>query len=830
MGHGHENDGASLLDNSEDMENPDHKMTKQMSNLPAEVELQEVHTLQAELVGMQTSMWAADDMTEEEHEELERKANLLKVKLVQASNAVKEWGMTTGLEQLSNFEQSHKKWHDDGKPVNENLILLSLLPVALIFMGLVLGASTIHFSDAKPIPGELYAVSDMVPIIWPLGTASYMVEVRIQIPSTAGPGESGHGGGHRRSVGSHSKPTSPLGNGLLRKMGNRVARALGDYKSRNAGEDMGLVMRQDHGAPAPAPPAHAPAHGPSHDQHAETGHEMGTTGAHDTDGHDTAEDHGAGAHDEHAPNYITAYLFDMKDDEWKHADPQTFEVMNKSAHDIVVLRRMRVGEEEYNRLLEIQLDQEPLGSVLVITTDSDTPLPLAIQLHSLGWLGPYQVVIAGFIMVVLFGLIMTEVLHRTMAAMIGAAMTLVVLALQNRVPNLSTVVGWMDHGTLGLLWGMMLIVGITMRTGVFEWTGVMACKMSGGDKTKLLLLLCVVTAFLSAFLDNVTTILLIAPVTCKLCKLVNIDPVPFLISEAIFSNVGGTATMIGDPPNIIIGNLLAKYLDFNAFLFNLAPGVILASPATFFFLTWWFKGGVKGQLVVDIAALQKMYPITNRGLLIKCGVVLACVIMSFFLHPVTHLDPAWIAIMGAVWLLVAFDMHHCHEALLGVEWDTLLFFAALFVVVEGVGELGLLRFIANTLSGMVGTAPVESRQLAAICLIVWASAIFSAFVDNIPFTATMVPVMLQLVEQVEGISIEPLAWALAFGACFGGNGTLIGASANIVMASKAEVEGHHISFIDFFKVGFPVMLITVAIANIYLMILNAAFWQATAGQ
>jgi Na+/H+ antiporter NhaD/arsenite permease-like protein len=163
------------------------------------------------------------------------------------------------------------------------------------------------------------------------------------------------------------------------------------------------------------------------------------------------------------------------------------------------------------------------------------------------------VVIAGCILAGLFGLIMTEVMHRTMAAMIGAAACMIVLAVQNRPPSLSKVVGWMDHGTLGLLWGMMLIVGITMRTGVFEWTGVLACKLSKGDKTKLLLLLCAVTGVLSAFLDNVTTILLIAPVTCKLCKLVNIDPRPFLICETFFSNLFGTSTMIGDPPNIIIG-------------------------------------------------------------------------------------------------------------------------------------------------------------------------------------------------------------------------------------------------------------------------------------
>ena len=368
-----------------------------------------------------------------------------------------------------------------------------------------------------------------------------------------------------------------------------------------------------------------------------------------------------------------------------------------------------------------------------------------------------------------------------------------------------------------------------MRTGALEWIGVHACKLAKGDKTRLLVLLCGVTAVLSAFLDNVTTILLLAPVTCKLCKLVNVDPRPFLISEAIFSNIGGTATMIGDPPNIIIGNMLVQFLDFSSFLINLLPGVLLASPPVFYFLVHHFRDDVVGELRVDIPKLERMYPITDKPLLIKCSVVLTCVIVSFFLHPLTHLDPAWVAIMGAVWLLCAFDLHHCHDALMAVEWDTLLFFAALFVVVEGVGELGLLRSIANMLAGLVEGVAQGSRQYFAIALILWAAGVFSAVVDNIPFTATMVPVLVQLVERVDGISIRPLVWALAMGACFGGNGTLIGASANIVMASKAETEGWHVSFIDFVRAGLPAMVISLAVSNVYLFALNAAFWQSSAG-
>mmetsp|Transcript_27974 Transcript_27974/g.54629 ORF Transcript_27974/g.54629 Transcript_27974/m.54629 type:complete len:872 (-) Transcript_27974:555-3170(-) len=870
MGHG-EHDSASLVANVEEghAEGP----TATGPAVPTENELQEVGNLQAELASMQARMWNSDDITDEEAEELERKQTLLKIKLTQASDSIKEWGMTTGLERMIEFENMHKKWHD-AKPVDEQKVLFGLLPVAFVFMCLVFGASYIHFQDATLIPGELYAVDAAAPIVWPLAGASYMIEARIQIPSTAGPGEAAHVG-HRRAgqAGKMQKTRRNKlggGGGLLRRAGQALADAIED---RKASAKEHLVAKQQFIAAASAPPAGPPSfavaaprqHGvvaaPRQHKEPNVGHAPTPGKAHGTPapsgGHGAgkgAAGHGTpvltrpvdptphpayldpvelgplpGAGHDGIHDYISVYLMELKDQACVEAEDQSWAALEACSETITQVGDYKIREEEQSKLLELQLSENPLNTVLVVTTDAIDPMPIAIQLHSLGWTGPYQVGIAALIMCFVFSLITTEAMHRTMAAMIGAAMTLVVLGLQNRVPSLSTVVGWMDHGTLGLLWGMMLIVGITMRTGVFEWTGVLACKLSGGDKTKLLLLLCLVTAVLSAFLDNVTTILLIAPVTCKLCKLVGIDPCPYLISEAIFSNVGGTATMIGDPPNIIIGNMLAKYLDFNSFLFNLAPGVLFVSPFVFRYLTWYYGDAVKGQLTVDIVKLQKMYPITNRALLIKCGVVLSCVIASFFLHPVTHLDPAWVAIMGAVWLLVAFDMHHCHEALLGVEWDTLLFFAALFVVVEGVGELGLLRFIANTLSGMVGAADLASRQIFAIVLIVWSSAIFSAFVDNIPFTATMVPIMLQLVEQVPGISIEPLAWALAFGACFGGNGTLIGASANIVMASKAEVEGAHISFIDFFKVGFPVMLLSVFGAMLYLIVLNTLFWQATAG-
>eukprot|EP00282_Hemiselmis_andersenii_P021076 CAMPEP_0172043706 /NCGR_PEP_ID=MMETSP1041-20130122/26406_1 /TAXON_ID=464988 /ORGANISM="Hemiselmis andersenii, Strain CCMP439" /LENGTH=837 /DNA_ID=CAMNT_0012702151 /DNA_START=40 /DNA_END=2553 /DNA_ORIENTATION=+ len=834
MGHG-EHDSASLVAHAED----GHVEGPGGPSVPTETELQEVGNLQAELASMQARMWSAEDVDEEEAEELERKQTLLKIKLAQASDAIKEWGMTTGLEKMIEFENMHKKWHDD-KPVDETRLIMSLVPIACLFMFLVFGASYIHFSDAKPIPGELYAVDAMAPLVWPLAGASYMIEARIQIPSTAGPADHGHGGEHHR----RTLSSTPLSNkpsyqhGLLYKAGKAVAESLARGAAQQRLASKAFREQQQAGAPSTRQAhGHGDEHGDDHsassdhgdDDHAGSGGHSAMTRPVDPTPHpdythpiDLGPGNGVG----HDPNsdYITVYLMEMRNQACVHAEDPTWEQLQECAVSSVEVGDFQVRDVEENKLLELQITENPVNTVMVIRTDSIPPLPVAIQLHSLGWLGPYQVGIAALIMAFVFSLITTEALHRTMAAMIGAAMTLVVLALQNRVPSLSTVVGWMDHGTLGLLWGMMLIVGITMRTGVFEWTGVLACKLSGGDKTKLLLLLCLVTAVLSAFLDNVTTILLIAPVTCKLCKLVGIDPRPFLISEAIFSNVGGTATMIGDPPNIIIGNLLSDDVDFTKFLINLAPGVLITAPFMFCYLWFIFREDLRGPLDADVPTLQQTYPITNRGLLVKCGVVLGCVILCFFLHPVTHVDPAFVSILGAVWLLIAFDMHHCHEALMAVEWDTLLFFAALFVVVEGVGELGLLRAIASILSDIVRSVPVDSRQIVAIVIIVWASAIFSAFVDNIPFTATMVPVLQQLVADVEGVSIRPLAWALAFGACFGGNGTLIGASANIVMASKAEVEGFPVTFISFIKIGFPAMLISVAFATCYLAAVNSIFY------
>jgi len=383
----------------------------------------------------------------------------------------------------------------------------------------------------------------------------------------------------------------------------------------------------------------------------------------------------------------------------------------------------------------------------------------------------------------------------------------------------------MDHGTLALLWGMMVIVAMLSRTGVFEWCAIRLFEHSGGSLWKLYWVMMIFDCILSAFLDNVTTMLLLAPVIISLCKAIDVEPKPMLISLALFGNVGGTSTMIGDPPNIIIGNALSDEINFMDFMKILGPGVLIMIPCCLAFVRWYYGQAYFGKdISCDVEKLKEQYPIREPKLLIRSGVVLSACIFMFFLHPVTHLDPAYIACFGAVLLLLMSEHHDFEYALEKVEWDSLLFFAGLFVFTEGLAELGLLRVIADGISSVIEAIPVPQRQLSANIILHWVSAVTSAFVDNIPFTTTMIPVIRRMVENVEGLSLRPLAWTLAFGADLGGMGTLIGASANVVMCGIASEAGHHVSFMEFFRIGWPMMCLTASISCVYMIVLQQAGW------
>ena len=440
-----------------------------------------------------------------------------------------------------------------------------------------------------------------------------------------------------------------------------------------------------------------------------------------------------------------------------------------------------------------------------------------------------------------YALIITEVVHRTLAAAIGGL--LAILALAYYTPDtadvsfsLGAVTTLIDWETIGLLLGMMVMVGILSHTGLFEWFAVQAYKQSGGSVWTLVVILCSVTAVLSAFLDNVTTMLLLTPVTIQLAKVLDLKPVPLLISEVLFSNIGGAATMIGDPPNIMIGSGLsaaaiekAGYPDlvgagvtFNDFIIEMAPGILMTIVPSFMFIKWFYAEEFSGSRVRDIAELESKYGIKDAQMLTVSGSILFLVVLNFFLHPITEIAVSWIALVGAVIMLLATDRHELEKPLEHVEWTTLLFFAGLFVLVHALQHLGVISVIGDYVTKGIEYFGTDAegdvvRLAAAVLIILWVSAIASAFIDNIPYTATMIPVVMQISHELS-IDLSPMIWALAFGACLGGNGTLIGASANVVTAGMSEEAGYPISFNEFFKAGFPIMILTTAIVSLYMVL------------
>ena len=466
-------------------------------------------------------------------------------------------------------------------------------------------------------------------------------------------------------------------------------------------------------------------------------------------------------------------------------------------------------------------DASPRGSGpnLRVEVKSDCPAPLGVSIEAVtvGPIGSSQHWIALALLIIVFALIITEVVHRTLIAFMGAAAVLFLLALEHRLPSVYVIMQWMDHGTLALLWGMMIIVALLARSGVFEFCSVRLIEASGMDMWRLTWMLMLFDCVLSAFLDNVSTMLLLGPVIISLCKAIDMDPRPMLIPMALFGNIGGTSTMIGDPPNLIIGNAFKEELGFVDFLKVLAPGVCLTLPPALAFLRWYYGKEVYGKKIdVDMSELRARYPIRDHALLARCGVILGFVLMLFFLHPVVHFEPAYAALFGAIAILLMGPAEDFEHALEKVEWDSLLFFAGLFVFTEGVAELGLLRIIADQLSSVIESVPVGSRTMVSSVLIQVVAAVASAFVDNIPFTTTMIPVIRRMAANVEGLELRPLAWALCFGADYGGMGTLIGASANVVMAGVAAEAGYPVSFMSFFKIGWPMMCLGISISVPYL--------------
>ncbi|WP_313641927.1 ArsB/NhaD family transporter [Paenibacillus sp.] len=411
------------------------------------------------------------------------------------------------------------------------------------------------------------------------------------------------------------------------------------------------------------------------------------------------------------------------------------------------------------------------------------------------------------IFLLIYGLIISEKIHRTILAMLGA---IVMVAMG--IVDQETALHHIDFNTLGLLVGMMMIVGITAETGLFKYAAVKSAKLAKGKPRRILIALFIITAVASAFLDNVTTVLLMVPVTFSITRQLRIHPLPFLMSQIIASNVGGTATLIGDPPNIMIGSAV-KELTFMSFINNLAPVIIIIMLAYIPLLLLMFGKQIKStpELQQSIMDMDEKAMITDHKLLRKCLIVLGITISGFFLHQALHLESATVALAGAFLLLLLTGGEHMLEkAFRSVEWITIFFFIGLFVLVSGLVETGVIAELAAKAIELTGGDVLMSSMM-----ILWVSAIASAFLDNIPFVATMIP-LIQEMGQMGITNLEPLWWSLALGACLGGNGTLIGASANLIVAGLAGKEGYPITFMKYLKVGFPLMILSIVISSIYL--------------
>ena len=414
-------------------------------------------------------------------------------------------------------------------------------------------------------------------------------------------------------------------------------------------------------------------------------------------------------------------------------------------------------------------------------------------------------IIAVVIFVVTMAAIMTEKLHRTVAAVTGS-----LLLILTGVLTVESGLSYVDMNTLGVLIGMMLFVSVVKNSGLFEYIAIRAAKAAKGHPWRLMVLFVLITAILSAFLDNVTTVLLIGPMTLAITNMLKVNPVPFFMTQIMASNIGGTATLIGDPPNIMIGS--AAGLSFTDFITNTGVAVLFVLAATLlcFYFIYGRKLQVDPEAMSSILLLDERKSIKDRPLLIKSVVMILLVVVGFVFHDQLHLESCTIALTAAAVMLLI-GHQDVEEIVSRVEWTTILFFGGLFIVVGGLQETGIIQLLANGLMSLT-----EGHMTLTILLILWVSAIISSFLDNIPFVATLIPLILTM--QSNGVDVTPLWWAVSLGACLGGNGTLIGASANVVLSGISTRHGFPITFASYFKVGFPLMLVSVAISTVFLLL------------
>jgi Na+/H+ antiporter NhaD/arsenite permease-like protein len=419
------------------------------------------------------------------------------------------------------------------------------------------------------------------------------------------------------------------------------------------------------------------------------------------------------------------------------------------------------------------------------------------------------------ILAVTYAIIMSEKVNRAVVALVGSGLMIVVGVLDQE-----EAIKGIDWNTIGLLTGMMILVSISRRSGMFQYLAIWSAQAAKANPAGILFILQITTAVLSAFLDNVTTVLLVVPVTLAICGTLKVPVYPYLFAEIFASNIGGTATLIGDPPNILIGSQVG--LAFNDFVYHLTPiiVIVMAVQAVMIHVLWGKDLKATPESQAAVMAMNAKEAIQDWLLLKQSIVVIVLVMVGFMLARPLHLEPATIAMLGAAILMLLDNWAHhnekaaqnIHSTFGDVEWITIFFFVGLFVVVHGVDVGGLLNLLASKLVAATGGSLAQTG-----IAILWASAVLSAIVDNIPFVATMIPLIKNMAPSFGGADhIQPLWWCLSLGACLGGNGTLIGASANLTVAGIAERNGVPFRFITYTLYAFPMMLVSVAICHVYL--------------
>ncbi len=420
-------------------------------------------------------------------------------------------------------------------------------------------------------------------------------------------------------------------------------------------------------------------------------------------------------------------------------------------------------------------------------------------------------IISIVVFLAVIALIVWNKIHEAVIAVAGSVALLLL-----HILDVETAASYIDYNTIGVLVGMMLLVNVIKHSGMFEYIAIKTAKIAKGDPWRIMMMFIIVTAVLSGFLDNVTTVLLIGPMTISITRMLGLNPVPFLLSQILASNMGGTATLIGDPPNIMIGSQAG--LSFMDFIVNAAPAIVIIMIVFILGLKVIYgkKMHVEDSAIQRIMLLDETKAIEDPALMKKSIVMICLVVLGFIFHSQLNVESSVVALTAAA-IMMIIGKQKAEDIIADVEWTSIIFFTALFIVVGGLVETGVVGKLANVI-----ISATSDRPIMTMLIILWASALLSTILNNIPFVAALIPLVIDMGQS--GMDVFPLWWAISLGACLGGNGTLVGASANIVLANISAKHGYPISFARFFKFGFPAMLMSIVISTIYLVVRYGIFY------